>query len=239
MMKILSEIFQTKETLKHFYLFANNHNNNNLISSKLTDEYLSEDSIAVYFNRGIPLNECQKVKQQKNRWIFFRCMGNKQYYGSHFANLDILKKYHFDKYYFIPDVIDYKYFTYRKSKFNTEKKISPYSIETIEYLYKNNIDIKNLSHLSIFEGEEMRHLKNTYPKISQRIGNLSSGLWIYIYLKSQYPGSNFTLVNYSAEITPKYHSPEFEKGYLLSEILNNPKCHSVLTLENLTSGNRP
>lgn len=237
MIKILSEIFQTKKTFKHFYLFANNKNNNNLISSKLTDDYLSEDSIAIYFNRGIPLKECEKAKQQKNRWIFFRCMGNKQYYGNHFANLDILKKYHFDKYYFIPDIIDHRYSTYKR-RFDTQINNSPYSIETMDYLYKNDIDIKNLNHLSIFEGDEMKHIKKTYPNISQKIGNLSSGLWIYIYLKSQYPQSNFTLVNYSAEITPKYHSPEFEKGYLLSEILNNPKCHSILTLENLTSWNR-
>lgn len=214
-MKILSDIFSLKTNNQiHFYLFANRKDNTNL-DKVLSgcDDYASENSISVFFNTAEPL-KCSKIaSESKHKWIFFRLLAMDKKYGHFFRDLDLLKSYHFDKFFFIPDLLDPKY---RKKNF---------LVPTIDYLVSNNIDISNLNHFSLFDSDEFIQIKKFYSNDNTNV-TMSSGLWIYIYLKYKYPGSIFTLIDYTFNISPTYHSPEFERGFFISEIISN-RCSLI------------
>jgi len=208
-MKILLDIFNSKTNdMKHFYLFANRKDNTRL--DKLLDncdDYASENSISVFFNTAEPLKCSKIVNESKHKWIFFRILAMDKKYGHFFRDLDLLKSYYFDKYFFIPDLLDPKY---RKKNF---------VVPTIEYLVSNNIDTSNLNHFSLFDSNEFIQIKKFYSSSNVNI-TMSSGLWVYLYLKYKYPKSIFTLVDYTFNINSTYHSPEFEKGFFISEIMS-------------------
>lgn len=127
-----------------------------------------------------------------------------------FRDLDLLSRFNFQKYFFIPDFLDPKY----RSK--------NFFIPTIDYLISRNIDTINLSHLSLFDPSELINVKKYYDKTKTP----STGFWIYLYLRGLYPKSTITLVGYNSVVDPMYHDASFEKAYLLAHIQNN-LCRSI------------
>jgi hypothetical protein len=214
-MKILLDIFNLKTNHpKHFYLFANRKDCSNIDKVlKNCSDYASENSISIFFNTAEPLKFSKIARESKHKWIFFRLLAMDKKYGYFFRDLDLLKNYCFDRYFFIPDLLDPKY------------KKKNFLVPTIDYLLANNIDITKLNHFSLFDSKEFITVKKCYPNNNENV-TMSSGLWIYLYLKYKYPGSIFTLLDYTFNISTKYHSPEFEKGFFMSEIVAN-RCELI------------
>lgn len=222
-MKILSELFKLKSVpYRHFFLFANNRTKDSDVETLLwsNPDFLSTQSICILFNTACVLDQYPVVQQHKSKWIFFRLLAMHEKYGTHFRDLDLLAKYKFDKFYFLPDMLDPVY----QNKY--------FMKPTIDYLLSKNIDIGRLSHLNLIDNTEISLIKSTYPKNEDNIGTMSTGLWVYLYLKYTYPKSIITLVNYTMNISEDYHSANFEKGFLLSEIMSG-RCNYI---GSLTSG---
>lgn len=217
-MKILLDIFkpsQLEETPKHFFLFANREKNNKTeIALYRNNSFLDENSICIIFNTGKPLKHYPVVGSHPNKWLFFRLLSNDKKYGHFFRNLDLLSEYVFQKYFFIPDILD------------PEFRSKNFLIPTIDYLISKKIDLTNLSHFSIFSSEILTEAKRIYPKNNKSLGTMSSGLWVYLYLRGQYPNAEFTIIDYTADIDQKYHNVFFEKGFWASEILSG-RCHTI------------
>jgi hypothetical protein len=213
-MKILSDLINKKKNRdqSHFFLFANREYNKSIEHLLLDDPYfLHSQSISVFFNTGKPIQHYPIVQSHNNKWIFFRLLAKNHEYNTYFRDLKLLLNYDFQKYFFIPDLIDPNY------------KDKNYTDVTTEYLLKNNIDLKNLGHLSLFDSEELSKIKNNYPNKSDEQNKkltMTSGFWVYLYLRNHYPDASFTLVDYGLNFSSNYHSPNFEKGYILSDILN-------------------
>ena len=135
-------------------------------------------------------------------------------YGTFFRDLSLLQTHSFDKFFFIPDILDPQY----RSK--------NFLIPTIDHLISNNIDISNLSHFSLFDQDEISNVKKYYPKNSKKAGTMSSGFWVYLYLKGIYKNASFNIVNYSFKSDEKYHNPLFERAYFLAEIFSK-RCNAI------------
>lgn len=205
------DIFSKKRNSQHFFLFANSNKCENIHKYLLSDHnFNSDNSVVVLFNMGLPLTHYQSVADHPHKWIFFRMLGNPQNNGSIFRDLSLLNTYRFDKFFFIPDFLDP----------NTRVRLryrQPFYNSTIDYLVDHHIDIDRLSHIGLFDPDILAATKKLYTENK----TISSGLWIYLYLKGKYPKSTFTLLGYSAEISEQYHDPSFEKAFLLSQILSN------------------
>jgi hypothetical protein len=217
-MKILLDIFkpsQLEETPSHFFLFANREKNNKTeIALSKHRDFHSHDSVCIIFNTGNSLTNYSIVKSHPNKWLFFRLLSKDKKYGHFFRNLDLLSEYIFQKYFFIPDILD------------PEFRSGNFLIPTIDYLISKNIDLTNLCHFSIFSSEILTGVKKRYPKNSKGLGTMSSGLWVYLYLRGQYPKARFTIVDYTGDIDREYHNAFFEKGFWASEILSG-RCHAI------------
>lgn len=217
-MKILLDIFNyKKENIKkyHFFLFANRPKNNNLNEILSNNKnYHKSNAISVFFNTAEPLKYCSEAIKSKEKWIFFRLLAMNEKYGNFFRDLDLLNIYYFSKFFFIPDMLD--------PQFRNKNFMFP----TIDYLLSKNIDIKNLHHFGLFDSDKLKYIKKHYPKNPDNKGTMSSGLWVYLYLKGEYPESDFTLVDYTFNIDPKYHSPGFEQGFFCNEIFSG-HCDTI------------
>jgi hypothetical protein len=173
--------------------------------------YIGNKSVSVFFNTAQPIIQSSFISEHARKWIFFRCLARNEKYGNFFRDLDLLGSHHFEKFFFIPDFLHPQY---RNKNF---------VVPTIDYLVSKQIDISNLSHLSLFDGEELSLVKKNYdPKKT-----LSSGFWIYLYLRGLYPTATFTLVGYNSVIDPAFHDPSFEKAYILCH-LQNKLCRLLL-----------
>ena len=217
-MKILLDIFkpsQLEETPKHFFLFANREKNDKTeIALYKNRSFQDIRSVCIIFNTGSSLTHYPIIKSHPNKWLFFRLLSKDKKYGYFFRNLDLLSEYVFQKYFFIPDILD------------PEFRSKNFLIPTIDYLISKKIDLTNLSHFSIFSSEILTEAKKRYPKNSKGLGTMSSGLWVYLYLRGQYPNAEFTIVDYTGDIDREYHNAFFEKGFWTSEILSG-RCHAI------------
>jgi hypothetical protein len=217
-MKTLLDIFKLpklQKPQKHFFLFANREKNDKTEIALYKDiSFLDENSICIIFNTGEPLQHYPVVRSHPNKWLFFRLLSKDKKYGYFFRNLDLLSDYVFQKYFFIPDILD------------PEFRSGNFLIPTIDYLISKKIDLTNLSHFSLFSSGILTEVKNRYPKNSKNVGTMSSGLWTYLYLKGQYPDAIFTIVDYTGDIDQEYHNAFFEKGFWTSEILSG-RCHTI------------
>lgn len=194
------------ESLNNIFIFANN------LEKEIDDTYflnfrnfLSKNNTLVFMNTAVPLVKSNYLANHDNKWIFFRIMARYKKYGSFFKDMDLLKKFQFTKYFFIPEPFDKKWQSLN------------FFIPTMNELCDKNIDVNNFCHMSLFDGPELSMVKKIYPKNK----TMSSGLWIYLYLKYHYNDSRFYLVNFTSKIDPKFHSSEFESAYLCSEYMND------------------
>lgn len=205
--KILSK---TKTHPINFFLFANRKNS--VFDNELKEDalFLDNNTISVFFNTAQPIVQSQFIAEHPRKWIFFRCLAKNEKYGTFFRDLELLERFYFDKYFFIPDFFDPRY----RSK--------NFFIPTIDYLISKNIDTSKLAHLTLFDPSELMQVKKFYDKTKTP----STGFWIYLYLKGLYPKSNITLVGYNSVIDPSYHDASFERAYLLSHI-ENKLCDSI------------
>lgn len=217
-MKILSEIFK-RQPKQHFFLFANNTIKDERIEKMLwsSSDFLSKQSICILFNTACALEQYPVVQKHQQKWIFFRLLAMHQKYGTHFRDLDVLNRYIFTKFYFLPDMLDPKY--------HDKYFMKP----TMEYLLNSNIDISRLCHLNLIDHPAIRTIKNIYPKNSNSVGTMSTGMWVYLYLRYAYPSAMITLVNYTMDIGADYHSSAFERGFLFSEIISG-RCNYMGSL---------
>jgi hypothetical protein len=217
-MKILLDIFkqsQLKETPSHFFLFANKEKNNRTeIALYKEKDFHDHGSVCIIFNTGSSLNNYSSVRCHPNKWLFFRLLSLDKRYGHFFRNLDLLSEYVFQKYFFIPDILD------------PEFRHGNFLIPTIDYLVSKNIDLTNLNHFSLFPSEILTGVKKKYPKNNKGLGTMSSGLWVYLYLRGQYPKAKFTIIDYTVDINQEYHNVFFEKGFWISEILSG-RCNHI------------
>jgi hypothetical protein len=205
---------ESKKIEKKFYLIANN--------TKILDysflnntNFFDENSICILFNNAYPLTINEQIKNHGNKWIFFRSLSmiqNETYY----RDLSLLQNYFFEKYYFIPEILD-----------SIKYKNKDYFWSTISYLKEKNISLSELHHMDIFESEEFRIVRKYYSRIKKTI---SSGLWVYIYIKNKYPRSEITLVGYDLCVNSAFHDVSFEYGYILSDILSN-RCKQIKCLD--------
>lgn len=200
-----------KKEDKHFFLFANRKNSKfDTFLEENEDFNNSEKSVCIFFNTAQAVIQSDYISNHKHKWIFFRCLAKNDKYGTFFRDLNVLKDFSFDKFFFLPDIIDPKY--RQKNLF----------IPTIDELISKNIDLKNLTHLTLFEPEELKIVKKMYAQKKTP----STGFWIYLYLRGLNPKAKFTLVGYSSDISTDYHDPSFEKAYILSHI-NNNLCNAI------------
>lgn len=214
--KNMFNIFVKPKNVKHFFLFANSDHSENIQQFLMqSQEFHSIYSTSILFNAGLPLDYYPAVANHGCKWIFFRMMGNTQNYSNIFRDLSLLKKYQFDKFFFIPDFLD-------PSTRAANRYRKPFYYPTMDYLVSNNIDTSHLSHIGLFDPDILAKTKQLYTTNK----TLSSGLWIYLYLKGKYPNSTFTLLGYSSDLNEQYHDSSFEKAFLLSQILTN-QCNSV------------
>lgn len=200
-----------KKEDKHFFLFANRKDS--IFDTFLEDNIdfnNSDKSICIFFNTAQAIIQSEYVANHAHKWIFFRCLAKNDKYGTFFRDLNLLSNFIFDRFYFLPDIIDPKY--------RNKNLFTP----TIDELLSKNVDLKNLHHLTLFEPEELKIVKKMYTQKKTP----STGFWIYLYLRGLYPKSKFTLVGYSSDISQDYHDPSFEKAYLLSHI-NNNLCSTI------------
>jgi|694.fasta_scaffold104395_5 hypothetical protein len=206
-----TKIFKTqKENNKNFFLFANRKNS--VFDDKLKEDeiFLNSNSISVFFNTAQPIIQSKFIADHPLKWIFYRCLAKNEKYGTFFRDLELLERFYFDRYFFIPDFFDPKY----RSK--------NFFIPTIDYLISKNIDTSKIGHLTLFDPTELSRVKELYDKTKTP----STGFWIYLYLRGLYPKSIITLVGYNSVIDPIYHDASFEKAYLLSHI-QNKLCRSI------------
>lgn len=201
---------QKKESNPSFFLFANR-------KDSIFDNYLKEDAsflnketISVFFNTAQPIVQSPFIADHPRKWIFFRFLAKNEKYGTFFRDLELLERFDFEKYFFIPDFFDPQY------------RAKNFFIPTIDHLISKNVDTSKLAHLKLLDPEELFRVKQNYDKRKTP----STGFWIYLYLRGLYPKSNITLVGYSSVIDPAYHDASFEKAYLLSHIQNN-LCRSI------------
>jgi hypothetical protein len=217
-MKILLDIFKLsklEETPYHFFLFANTERNEKTEIALREDKGFKENkSICIIFNTGNPLKHYPIVEAHPNKWLFFRLISKGKNNGYFFRDLNLLSKNFFQKFFFIPDILD------------PEFRSGNFLIATVDYLISQKIDIKNLCHFSLFDPKILSETKKRYPKNSNNLGTMSSGLWIYIYLRGQYPDAKFTIVDFTATVDDDYHNSFFEKGFWTSEILSG-RCSQI------------
>lgn len=200
---------ETQKIEPKFYLVANNTEINNYEFLKDTGFY-DVNSTCILFNSAYPLTITSDIQNHSNKWIFFRSLSSIRE-NIFYRDLSLLEKFHFERYYFIPDIFDY-----------AKYKNRDYFLSTVTQLHDKNISLSRIHHMDIFESHEFRTVKKYCKNINKTI---SSGLWIYLYIKNKYPSSHITLVGYSANINTQFHDSSFEYGYLLSEILNNRCSH--------------
>jgi hypothetical protein len=194
------------ELLSNIFIFANNLEKDICDSYfENFDNFLSKNNALIFFNRAIPLIKSNYLSHHSNKWLFFRLLANHKNYNSFFYDLGLLKNFQFTKYFFIPEPFEQKW------------QNRNFFIPTINELHNRGIDIKNFCHMSLFDGPELRMVKKIYPKNK----TISSGLWLYLYLKYHYSTSKFYLVNFNSKVNSDFHSPEFESAYLCSEYMNN------------------
>lgn len=185
-----------------FYIFANNDN----INYKPI-HICGRNPILVFFNDATPLTQSTKFDGY-NKWIFFRATKIKDKPGFVFKDLSILDRLSFRKFFFIPDLLD--------DNFNNIE----YRKEAEKFISSANC-IENLRHLP-----KKFARANTLDYISKQNINLSSGFIAYIYIKQKYPQSKITLVGFSSDVDTEKHNANFEKGFFISEILNN-QCETI------------
>lgn len=205
--------FIVKENQKvqnNFYLLANNTSISNFDFLESTNFY-DPDSICVLFNNAYPLTLNSNIRNHQNKWIFFRSL-SKIVNNTYYRDLSLLDSCDFTRFYFVPELLD-----------SEKYKNVDYFQNTIQYLKKHNINLSKLHHMDIFESDELRSVRKYYTSIKK---TLSSGLWIYLYLKYSFPLSKITLVGYNLNVNTNFHDSSFEYGYILSEILNK-KCEHI------------
>lgn len=217
-MKILQDLLYynfNKLDTSHFFIFANTEYSENT-EKKLWQSpiFLSQKSICILFNLAKPLSHYSIVEKHANKWIFFRLLANNEN-NTYFRNLDLLTLYNFQKFFFIPDIYESIYFGPKKEAM----------LETLTYIKEKNIDITKMNHMDINDHSMLSSLKRYYPRIDGK-GTMSSGLWVYLYLKTKYPSAKITLVDYAMTMESIYHNSLFEQGFLVSEILNN-QCEYI------------
>lgn len=215
-MKILSDLFFRNHSLdvSHFFLFANTEYSKNTEKQLWeSSAFLSKKSICILFNLAKPLDYYSIVQKHANKWIFFRLLADNTN-NTYYRNLDLLNLYDFQKFFLIPDICDAIYFGPKKQAI----------LETISYIKQKNIDITKMNHMDI-NNKVLESVKSLYP-IKENKGTMSSGLWTYLYLKTKYPLSRFTLIDYALNMQSDYHNSLFEQGFILSEILSN-QCEYI------------
>lgn len=216
-MKILQDLFYRSNKLdsSHFFIFANTEYSEST-EKKLwkSSAFLSQQSICVLFNLAKPLNYYDIVNKHTNKWIFFRLLANKDN-DINFRNLDLIDLYDFKKFFLIPDIYDPIYFGPKKQAM----------LDTLSYIKEKRIDITKMNHMDINDNKALSSLKDHYP-LTDNKGTMSSGLWVYIYLRTKYPLSRITLIDYALNMNSIYHNSVFEQGFMLSEILNK-RCEYI------------
>lgn len=200
----------------HFFIFANKQSYSRGLEDYLTTHKEIDNSIFVFFNMGEPFKHSEIARSHKRKWIFFRSIrksGNQFDY----RNLELLKEYDFEKIFVIPDIL-------------TTKNISSQPTKRfIEFIEANNINAKAISHI----GPDSQQPKD-YHELNERLNRdkkkpyyqdkfLSSGTWIYIYLRAAYPESGITLIGFTSRIDPVIHEPSVERKFLILESLER-KC---------------
>lgn len=207
----LSKTFELKkESNPNFFLFANRKNSVFDDSLKEDELFHNKETISIFFNTAQPILQSPFIANHSRKWIFFRFLAKNEKYGTFFRDLELLERFDFEKYFFIPDFLDPKYRT------------KNFFVPTIDHLISKNVDISKLAHLKLFDPPELSAVKQNYNTKKTP----STGFWIYLYLRGLYPKSNITLVGYSSSVDPAYHDASFEKAYLLAHIQNNI-CRSI------------
>ena len=195
--------------VKRFFMFANRYKRRygDLDNFLYNHPDYNDSSVFILFNRMLPVS-FDSVKNFKRKWIYFRCLFGKDKVLT-YMDLDLLKTIDFERFYSIPEC----------SCDNHKDK--EYCKVFFELIHQKDIDISKLFHSEIDNNEEHKLLfeqVNSAHKPWDRTRNLSSGLWTYVYLKTIFPKSKFTLIGFNADISPKNHEAIVEKEYLLQQV---------------------
>lgn len=205
----LEQSTRTTKKEPHFFIFANRDSYKDDLDHFLMNHKDIDNSIFVFFNNGEPFKHSVIAQNHENKWIFFRSL-KKGHNQLAFRDLSLLEQYNFTKIFTIPDVL-------------TEQMLSKeITKDFLLFIDEHNIDPKTISHIG-----STKRQSQTYHDLNQRINRrkkpyhdnkfLSSGTWIYIYIRQNYPNSKITLLGFNSKIDSVVHDPGVERQFLIFE----------------------
>ena len=200
-----------------FFIFANKTSYNKYLDDFLVSHKDISHSIFVFFNKAEPMKHSAIARKHPNKWIFFRSLSQN---GKHmlFRDLNLLKIFNFKSVFTVPDILD-------KNIYNNKL-----AIDFLNFLDKNNIDESIIRHIGSekFQPPEyfelLKRIRLKKIKYYHKNKCLSSGLWIYLYIKNKYPKHPITLIGFTGDVDPSVHEPIVEKNYIIGEHLWNKNC---------------
>jgi len=200
-----------------FFIFANKRSYNKYLDDFLVSHKDIGNSIFIFFNKAEPLKHSAVSRKHPNKWIFFRSLSTNGRYMM-FRDLNLLNLFDFKGIFTVPDILDKNIYK------------NNLAIDFIDFLEKNNIDGSLIRHIGSekFQPTEyfqlMKRISLKKIKYYHKNKCLSSGLWIYLYIKNKYPRYPITLIGFTGDVDPSIHEPIVEKNYIIGEHLWNKNC---------------